>query len=198
MAAPAPAAQPSGGGNVLTQKLGPLATWVWLLIATIAIVIYYLIAKYRAGKSGTTTATGQAAPGQTAGVQDVPDIILQNYTQQEANPTVNVPAPAGSTPPPQPAPTPAPPPVQPGGPPQQVKPPPVSTPPKPKPSQPPIFNSTYTVRAGDTLNSLSSRLGISRVELAHANGLGTGAGLRTGQKLKVPAPAPGGKPNKAQ
>ena len=70
----------------------------------------------------------------------------------------------------------------------------------PKPGgsqQPPIFNATYTVLKGETLASVAKKYGISRVELAHANGLGTGAGLRTGQKLKVPSPAPKGTPNKA-
>ena len=65
-------------------------------------------------------------------------------------------------------------------------------------AQPPIFNKTYIVKKGETLNSIAKQLHISRVDLAHANGLGTGAGLRTGQTLKVPAPAPGGTPNKAQ
>jgi len=55
----------------------------------------------------------------------------------------------------------------------------------------------YKVQKGETLDSLAKKFGISRVDLAHANGLGTGAGLRTGQTLKVPAPAPAGKPNKA-
>ena len=68
----------------------------------------------------------------------------------------------------------------------------------PKPAQPPIFNKTYIVKKGETLNSIAKSLGISRVDLAHANGLGTGAGLRTGQTLKVPSPAPGGTPNPAQ
>ena len=66
------------------------------------------------------------------------------------------------------------------------------------PVQPPIFNKTYIVKKGETLNSIAKQLGISRVDLAHANGLGTGAGLRTGQTLKVPSPAPGGTPNRAQ
>lgn len=45
-----------------------------------------------------------------------------------------------------------------------------------------------TVAKGQTLMSLSqSLLGTTnRTELAHSNGLGTGAGLRTGQKLTVP------------
>ena len=62
--------------------------------------------------------------------------------------------------------------------------------------KPPIITSgriqpaqTITVPKGASLLSLSQRyLGTSnRTELAHANGLGTGAGLRTGQRLIIPA-----------
>jgi cytoskeletal protein RodZ len=81
--------QPQASGGVLTQRLGPLATWVWLLIATVGIGIYYLIAKARSKNSGN--GSGQAGTGEAAGVQDVPDIVLQNYTSQTASPTVNVP-----------------------------------------------------------------------------------------------------------
>jgi LysM repeat protein len=82
-------------------------------------------------------------------------------------------------------------------PPVSKTPAPKPKPPAKKPSQPPIFNSSYTVRKGDTLESVAKKYDISRVALAHANGYGTGAGLRTGEKLKVPSPPPGGKPNKA-
>ena len=121
----------------------------------------------------------------------MPQFVNQTYTTVTP-PTVNVtdndtaaPAPAGtpahrSQAAPTPVKAPAPKPVA------------------PKPAQPPIFNKTYIVKKGETLNSIAKSLGISRVDLAHANGLGTGAGLRTGQTLKVPSPAPGGTPNKAQ
>lgn len=48
-------------------------------------------------------------------------------------------------------------------------------------------NQTITVQKGQTLLSLSEKyFGTSnRTALAHMNGLGTGAGLKTGQKLKV-------------
>ena len=61
----------------------------------------------------------------------------------------------------------------------------------------PIFNATYVVRPGDTLNSVAKRYHVTREELAHANGYGTGAGLRTGERLKVPSPAGTGTPNRA-
>jgi LysM repeat protein len=119
----------------------------------------------------------------------VPQFVNQTYTTVTP-PSVNVTAtdndtapaaPAGGAPP---TPTPV----------KTVAPKPVA----PKPAQPPIFNKTYIVKKGETLNSIAKSLHISRVDLAHANGLGTGAGLRTGQTLKVPSPAPGGTPNKAQ
>lgn len=62
-------------------------------------------------------------------------------------------------------------------------------------------SSSYVVKAGDTLASIAARFGISVATLAHANTyvsgevagnkkvgqtLGTGAGLKTGQTLKVP------------
>lgn len=81
MAAPPPAGRPAGGGNILTQKMGPLSTWVWLLIVTVIVGGIALYLRHKAGTSSTSTTTGQATPGQTAGVQDVPDIILQNYNQ---------------------------------------------------------------------------------------------------------------------
>ena len=67
-------------------------------------------------------------------------------------------------------------------------------PPQPKPpvrrkkAQPPLMSGSYTVKPGDSLASVAKRYKISRVELAHANGLGTGAGLREGSKLHVPGP----------
>lgn len=55
-------------------------------------------------------------------------------------------------------------------------------------AQPPLMSGSYTVKAGESLQQIADRYHISRAELAHANGLGTGAGLKTGQKLKVPGP----------
>ena len=82
--------------------------------------------------------------------------------------------------------------------PPATTPPPAKTPPKTAPkapakapaksAQPPVMSGTYTVKAGDTLDKLAEKFGISRVDLAHANGLGTGAGLKTGEVLHVPGP----------
>jgi hypothetical protein len=185
MAAPAPQPQPGGRGNLLTAKLGPLATWVWLLIGTVLIGAYYLYEKHKAG-----TGSSPAAPGTTANASQVPDIILQDYGVPVTQ-TVTAAPPPGSVPPPPP-----------GGllrrragpkPPRGKKPPPR----KPEPPSEPIFDGSYKVRKGQTLEEVARQFGITREQLAHANGFGTGAGLREGQTLKVPSPAPGGKPNKA-
>jgi LysM repeat protein len=183
----APSRSSSGGGNVLTHRLGPLPTWVWIAIAAALIISY----SWWKSKSANAASSANTAASSTPADQ-VPQFVNQTYTTVTP-PSVNVTdndtsAPAGGAPP---APTPV-----------KTTPTPVKAPaPKPvapKPAQPPIFNKTYVVKKGETLNSVAKSLGISRVDLAHANGLGTGAGLRTGQTLKVPSPAPGGTPNKAQ
>jgi len=75
-APPRTTASEGGGGNVLTQKLGPLATWVWLLIGTVLVVLYYVIAKWKSGKT-TPAAASSTAP--TTNQSQVPDYIVQNY-----------------------------------------------------------------------------------------------------------------------
>ena len=180
----APSRSSSGGGNVFTHRLGPLPTWVWIAIAAALIIAY----SWWKSKSANAASSANTAASSTPADQ-VPQFVNQTYTTVTP-PSVNVtdtdtaPPPASGTPAP-PGPTPT----------------PVKAPaPRPAghPVQPPIFNKTYIVKKGETLNSIAKQLGISRVDLAHANGLGTGAGLRTGQTLKVPSPAPGGTPNRAQ
>ena len=174
MAAPPPAT--TGGGNILTQRLGPLATWVWLLIATIGIGAIVLWQKHKGG----TTATAQAQPGQTAGVQDVPDIILQNYTTQTQTDTDTAP-------------------------PTTTKPPPVVTPPHvpgppikkpPGPPKPPPKYRTITVAKWTKTNTPwnSTLWGIAthfKVKggyqaLAKLNGIKDPDLIYPGQKIKVP------------
>ena len=180
----APSRASGGGGNVLTHKLGPLPTWVWIAVIGLGIIAW----SWWKNKSADAASTANTASSSTPADQ-VPQFVNQTYTTVTP-PSVNVtdtdtapatPAPPGGHPP---TPVPV----------KTVAPKPVA----PKPQQPPIFNKTYIVKKGETLNSIAKQLGISRVDLAHANGLGTGAGLRTGQTLKVPSPAPGGTPNKAQ
>ena len=169
---------------MFTHKLGPLPTWVWIVIIGLAIVAW----SWWKNKSASAATSANTAASSTPADQ-VPQFVNQTYTTVSP-PTVNVTTPAAA---PVSQPT-APGPVQTGTP--SKEPPPYRAP-APS-SQPPIFNSNYVVKKGETLNSIAKQLHISRVDLAHANGLGTGAGLRTGQTLKVPSPAPGGTPNKAQ
>jgi LysM repeat protein len=49
-------------------------------------------------------------------------------------------------------------------------------------------SQTYTVEAGDTPSAIASRNGITVAELFQANGLASGAVLRIGQRLRIPAP----------
>ena len=184
MSEPAPERAARGKGNVFTHRIGPLPMWVWVVVIGGVIVAWSLYkSRTSASTSSSTDTTGTSAA-------DVPQFVNQTYT------TVQAPAvqddqdtgPAGPPGPPGPA-----------GPPVKVFPPfrpPVPVP-RPKPPGSPIFNATYIVRKGDTLNSVAKRFHITREELAHANGYGTGAGLRTGEHLKVPEPAGVGKPNKA-
>lgn len=162
--------------------------WIWVAIIGGVIVAWSLY------KSRTSSQQAAASTDTGTSAADVPQFVNQTYTTvTPPNVTVdNTPPPPAEGPPGPPGPT------GPAGP-GAYKPPtpkPVVSRP-PVPAQPPIFNSTYIVRKGDTLNSVAARFRITRVELAHANGLGTGAGLRTGQKIKVPKPAPQGTPNKA-
>lgn len=45
---------------------------------------------------------------------------------------------------------------------------------------------SYTVKSGESLNAIASRLGITTTELASLNNLRANAGLRVGQSLQVP------------
>ena len=180
-----PTRSSAGRENVFTHKLGPLPTWVWIVILGLGIVAW----SWWKNKSASAASAANTASSGTPADQ-VPQFVNQTYTTVTP-PSVSVTNTEPQSPPvSQPT---APGPVKTGTP--SKEPPPYR--PAPKTAQPPIFNSTYVVKKGETLNSIAKQLGISRVDLAHANGLGTGAGLRTGQTLKVPSPAPGGTPNKA-
>lgn len=180
----------TGGGNPLIKKLGPLPLWGWAAL----ILGFVLLYSYR--QKSQQNSQAQAAANTPGGVDAslVPQFINQEYvnTTPPAAPqvTVNNQIPPEPSEPPEPTPTSPPPPNH--------RPPPVRSP-QPRPVTPfePIFNGTYVVKKGETLQQIATKFHISREELAHANGLGTGAGLRTGQKLKVPVPAPAGHPNPA-
>lgn len=170
-------------GGMLTRRAGPLPVWAWLAIVTAAGVGYYLL-KSRGASSGSSSSSGA---GSTTPAGDVPDYISQTTVNLTEPAEPGQPAAPGNTPPPAPAPPPKGRGVKPPEPPGRKQ-PPVKEPAAKGSGQPPIFSNTYQVKAGDTLDKLAEKFGVSRVELAHANGLGTGAGLRTGQELKVPGP----------
>jgi len=185
MSEAAPERARARGGNVFTHKLGPLPMWAWVAIAG-AVILGWAYYKNKT----SAAASGTAADTTGTSASDVPQFVNQTYT------TVQAPAVQDEQEPP----------AGPGdksGPPiPAAYIPPVPKPPGTRPAvpaahQPPIFNATYIVRKGETLNSVAAKFRITRVELAHANGLGTGAGLRTGQRIKVPQPAGTGTPNKA-
>lgn len=193
-AGPGPAPREQHHGNVLTERLGPLATWVWLLIATAAILIYVVWRNRQAAAQQNT----QATAGQAVGAQSVPDIIIQN---QEGPDQDN--SPAGSTPPSQP--TPPPPPPTPGG--TGTAKPPAKPPTKPPSTKPPVKAkpgqqyTTVTVgrwTATPGKNNLapwnSTLWGIAThyhvnggyQALAKLNGIKDPSKLTPGQKIKVP------------
>lgn len=76
-------APPSGGGNLLTQKFGPLALWAWLAILTAIAVGLYLYEKHKSG-SASTASTSDATPSDVG----QPGVVV-----------INQDGPPGSTPP---------------------------------------------------------------------------------------------------
>lgn len=166
----------SGGGGLLTGKMGPLPVWAWLAIMTVVGIGFYLYEQHKKG-----TAAPAATSTTMSGAAGIPDYVSQT--------TVNLTEPAESEP------------VTTGTP--QIFHPRPTPKPKPKPGKKPgkkpaknggpaetdpMFSGTYTVKPGDTLPKLAEKYGIDLTDLAHANGLGTGAGLRTGKVLHVPGP----------
>ena len=53
-------------------------------------------------------------------------------------------------------------------------------------SRPAGSTESYAVKAGESLNAIASRIGISAAELAEMNNLSPRAGLRVGQKIAIP------------
>jgi hypothetical protein len=159
---------------------------VWIAIGA-AIILAWSVYKSRTSGKADTSAQDTGTPA-----SDVPQFVNQTYTTVQA-PSVQ----DEQEPPEPPAPKGGPPPIH----------PPVWLP-FPRPSTrppghppvghvPPIFNATYIVRKGDTMASVAKKFGITVTELSHANGYGTGAGLRTGEHLRVPEPKGKGAPLKA-
>lgn len=173
-----------GGGNILTQRLGPLATWVWLLIATVVIGALVLVMKKKSAKTATPAA--QAQPGEVTGAQNVPDIVLQNYVQQQQQQTQTA-TQTETAPPGTPAPPPSP----------KPKPKPGPKPPPPMPLPNPVRKyTTVTVSRyrgkntpwNGTLSGIAAHYHVKGgyQELAKLNGIKNPNLIHPGQKIKVP------------
>lgn len=186
------------GGNVFTRKIGPLPMWGWMAIAGLLAIFYYLYKKNQASK----TAANTTAAANTTGSVDqslVPQFVNQTYVEgtppAAPNVTVQNTVPASTaTPTTQPS-TPV-----------SAAPAPAQTTTAQAPAPTPGKKVTYikyTVRPGDTLQSLSKKYGVTVADIAHAPGnvyvsgevpgnkkvgeqLGTGAGLKTGMVLNIP------------
>jgi LysM domain len=181
-----------GGGNILTQRLGPLATWVWLLIATLVVGAVALYLRHKQGGAGKTPAA-QAQPGEVTGAQNVPDIVLQNYVQQQQSETQSQTA-TQTAPPPTPAPPPAP------SPKPTPKPSPglgssgkqnAYLPPGKKPSYVTVTVARYQGRNTPWNGTLSGIAAHYHVKggyqaLAKLNGIKNPNRITPGQKIKVP------------
>lgn len=162
-AAPGPPAGPSG--QFLTQRMGPLPVWAWMLVTLGAALMYFQWRKNRAAAAASsTTSASSSTAAQT------PPFIIQNYTQGGGRRRVGTSG--GATSPP-PSTSPPPPPA--GGGTTSPPPPPVASPPPP-----PVPVSTqqpyeYRVQAGDTLTKIAARFGTT-VAAIWAYNTGTGPG----------------------
>lgn len=182
-----PPSQPPAQGGFFTQKYLGIPGVVWLAGAAVLAYFLFFRNKSSSGAGGTSTGGG--------GTSTTGDITLQPGTEtidltgttaatgtgvtntapvgdQDINPVTMVNAPGPN--------------------------------PQPSPKPPPRTKFVYyVVQRGDTLKSIAARYGISIATLAHANTyvpgevpgdkkvgqrLGTGAGLKTGQRLTVPLP----------
>jgi LysM repeat protein len=184
------------GGSPLNQRVGPFATWVWLLFLTVAIVGYAYIKNRKAAQQANT---GQAVAGQSVPAQQVPDIILQNQLSQQQSQQVNLPPGATPPPAPTPAPEPTPAPVTTPAPTPAPTPRPVTTPAPPKKAGPKYTTVTVgrwtPVPGRHNLAPWNSTLwGIATQyhvpggfqALAKLNGIKNPDLIHPGQKIKVP------------
>lgn len=99
-----PSAPParSSGGNVFTNKIGPLPMWAWVGIAAAILVIWRVMA-------GKKSASSQATTTPSTPADQVPQFVNQTYVSTTApgapSGTTPVPSPSTPTPPDQPGPT---------------------------------------------------------------------------------------------
>lgn len=200
---PEPPPEGGGGGNFLTQRYMGIPAVVWM--AGAAILAYFLFFRNKGGSSspsssggGGTSTTGDITftppPTQITVPTDGASPVNTNTGSTSSDPSnqgINPGQPSLSgVINPQPSPN------MPGR--SATTTTNIST----KAGSPDPNPKTYTVQAGDTLASIAKKFGISVASLAHANvyvkgevpgdkkvgqPLGTGAGLKTGQVLKIPS-----------
>lgn len=198
-----PEVQPQSSGNVFTRKIGPLPMWAWMGIALALAIVYYLYKKHESGSSSSTSSSQNSSVNTPGGVDAslVPQFVNQVYNQETPpvapNVTVNNTVPSGTdndnT-------------GGNGGGNTGSGTPPAKTP-KPTGNRvPPKTKTTYktiTVQPGQTLQSLAAQYHTTPDQIADVPGnvyvagevpgnkkvgqqLGSGAGLKTGMKLRIP------------
>jgi LysM repeat protein len=187
------AKDPTGEGKEKVPKKGAKYKW-WVVggLGLVAVLVFFFVRK-SSSNAGTTAA------GTNTAMDPATQAALQSALQGQAAAGLSYQAatgpagPAGATGPAGPAGA-----TGPAGPSGSSA--PLPKPPKPPKSPTAPASSTYTVKAGETLASIAAKYGISVATLAHNNvyvageaagktpgtKLGTGAGLKTGQVLKIP------------
>jgi LysM repeat protein len=178
----------TGSGKALDGKNGKMKWYIVGGLGVVAVLVFFFVSRSNSAAGGST------ASGTSGGTLDPStEAALESALQAQASgggfastATGSAGAPGATGP------------AGPAGPAGPVG---ATGPASTKTSTLPVATSSkYTVKAGDTLASLSSRFGISIGTLAHANTyvkgeasaskvgqqLGTGAGLKTGQVLTVP------------
>lgn len=172
-----PPQQDPGGGGILRQRYLGIPGVVWL--AGAAFLAYFLFFRNKGSSGGGTSSSGngQSTTGDISLTPGTTTIDLTGQTSPINTPEGGVSVDQDNSG------------LNPGG-------PGVTGTPNPQPSPNPtpktvthhtsVTFSRYVVQKGENLLSIAKKFGISRASLAHANNLGTGAGLRTGQVLKVP------------
>lgn len=191
MSEPAPEPQPGqggGGGSFFSKKFLGIPAVIWLAGAAILAYLYFKNQSSSSGSSGSgatsSSGSGQSTTGDITFTPGTSTVEVQGTnptggttTQQNTTTTTN----NSGTPNPQPTPNPKPPTKSSSG-----------------------SMKTITVAKGGTLASIAKQYGIDVACLAHNNvyvtgevpgnkkvgqPLGTGAGLKTGQRLNIPTNA---------
>jgi LysM repeat protein len=180
---------PDGAKKALDGKNGKMKWYLVGGLGVVAVLVFFFVSRSKTNAAGGSTASGTSGGTLDPSTEAALESALQAQASgggfaSTATGSTGATGPAGAAGPAGPA--------GPTG---------ATGPASAKTSTLPVATSSkYTVKAGDTLASLSSKFGISIGTLAHANTyvkgeaaaskvgqqLGTGAGLKTGQVLTVP------------